>query len=69
MARKLDRKAMAEKLSAYIKENYGTQATAAKCWGITRAAVSLYALNKQQIPPFILEEMGYKKEILYVRAG
>jgi len=65
MPRTITTEQLSAELSAHIKADYGTLATAAKCWNLTVGAVGHYTRGFRPIPDFILKEMGYERAIVY----
>ena len=46
----------------YITKTYGSQARAARHWGVSDAYISAVVSGKKTPPKWLLKEMGYRKE-------
>lgn len=58
-----------EKVRSYIAQKYGTQAKAAKAWGVSGAMVSQVVRGGKVPPKYILDEMGLERRVIYVPKG
>lgn len=58
-----------EKVRVYIVEEYGTQAKAAKSWGVSEAMVSQVVHGKIPPPKWMLNDLGLERRVIYVPKG
>lgn len=58
----MPKKEVIRRLKIYIKGVHGSQANAAKYWGLTSSAVYLALSGKQEIPKYMLDEIGMERE-------
>lgn len=58
-----------EKVRAHIAQKYGTQAKAAKAWGVSGAMVSQVVRGGKVPPKYMLDEIGLERRVIYVEKG